>query len=259
MTAQSGSVGYTNVDASVDYSTFRNINYEDIRGFEIRINKNVGRWVTGWANYNYRVEQSGDVGRAHYFEDERQQRIQGLQDPDLEPSLARPIFRGNIIFHTPLDFGPTVGNNFKPLGGWNLSFLYTHESGNYFTWDPLNTFELQDNLQWKAYRRLDMRVSYNMRFSGLNFRLYADVQNLLNIKNLREASFASGADREDYLKSLHLSLYDEQQYQDQGWEPGDDKPGEISSSDKDYIDMPNLDHLWYTDSRFATFGINLSF
>jgi hypothetical protein len=98
-----------------------------------------------------------------------------------------------------------------------------------------------------------------MRFSGLNFRLYADVQNLLNIKNLRNASFASGADREDYLESLHLPLYDEQQYQDQGWEPGDDKPGEIKSSDKDYIDMPNLDHLWYTDSRFATFGINLSF
>ena len=258
ITAQTGWVAYTNYDASVDYQTVENNNFQDIRGFEIRINKNRGQWLTGWANYNYRVEQSGYVGRQHYFQDQRQQRLEGLQNPDLEPSLAKPVFRVNVILHTPFSFGPAL-SGIKPLGGWNLSLLYTHEAGDYFTWDPLDTYKLQDNLQWRPYRRLDMRLSYNHRLPNANLRLYLDVQNLLNINNLRDASFASGADREDYLKSLHLPLYEDQDYQDQGWDPGSDRPGDINSSSRDYINMPNLDHLWYTDLRYFTYGIAIDF
>ena len=65
VTSQTGEVQYTNYDASVNYNTIQNNFYEDIRGFEIRINKNFGRWFSGWVNYNYRIESQGHVGREH--------------------------------------------------------------------------------------------------------------------------------------------------------------------------------------------------
>jgi replicative DNA helicase len=258
VTDQVAYIDYTNFDASVDYTTTENNNYADIRGFELQFEKSAGRWFTGWANYNYMVRTAGYVGREHYYQDQRLQRLQGLQNPYQEKPLARPYARANLRFHTPLDWGPEIMGR-QLLGGWNFSFLYKYQAGSHFTWDPLDTNELQDNVQWAPYHNWDLRVSKNINTGGFNLRLFADVQNLFNQKHLNRGSFAQGGDWEEYMRSLHLPMYEGERYQAEGLTAGDDRPGDVKSDDEPYIDMPNRKFLWYLDERFVEFGAQISF
>jgi len=258
VTGQASTVGYTNYSGNVDYSTIENNNYSDIRGFEVKIDKRYG-WVTGWLNYDYRVQTAGYVGRRHYYEDIRQMRIYGLQNPYQERPLARPLARAFLRFRTPQNFGPSFGR-VKPLGGWSLSFLYTHRAGEYETWDPLNTYQEQDNIQWKDYNRVDAKISYDiLSGNNRNLRFYLDITNVFNINNLSTLSFSDGNDRRAYLESLHLPLYKGKIYQDAGYTAGDDRPGDLKSDAKPYIDNPNRRFLYYTDQRYVTFGLQINF
>jgi len=259
---QHGNVNYVNIDGSVNYGTSENKNYADIRGFEIRIDKKFGQWITGWINYNYMVTTSGFLGRETYYQDPRLQLLEGYQNPYQELPLAEPYARANLRFFTPYDFGPELVG-FKPLSNWAFSFLYQYQDGQHFTWDPLNTFKLVDNIQWKDYHNVDLRISWDLIFDITQITLFADVRNLFNIKHLNP----NAGDREKYMKSLKLPMYNgtegatKEQYAAKGFHGGDDQPGDIGGpgTDKSYIYMPVREYLWYLDERFVTFGIRASF
>jgi len=258
ITAQTGAVAYTDFDGVVNYSTIENNNYADIRGFELNIERRYGGWITGWLNYDYMVTTSGYLGRQHYYQDRRMQAIYGLQNPYQERPLARPIFRANIAFSTPEDFGPGIGGIY-PASGWQLSFLYSWESGDHFTWDPLQTFELKDNLQWITYSNWDARLYKNMSLGGVSLALFMDIHNILNTEHFNPLGFYNAQDYQDYMKSLHLPMYKGDEYQeapDYDYVGGNDQPGDI---DKDYIDLPNRDFLTLTDIRYLSIGVRVSF
>ena len=261
ITDQTGDVAYTDFDGLVDYETTENNHYADIRGFELRIDKRFGRFITGWLNYNYMVETSGYVGREHYYEDPREQAIEGLQNPKQERPLARPIARANLNFRTPVNWGPTVAG-IKPLGDIHLSALYSWRAGSYQDWDPLNTYELVDNLQWKSSYNVDARFSKRMRFGKYSVQVFADVNNLFNIKTFNTRGFLGDTDdRTNYLESLHLPMYEGEDYQTQGYTPGNDKPGDFGGpgTDKPYINMPNKDLLTFLNQRYVFFGLKIDF
>ena len=46
---------YISANSKVNYSQLTANSYEDIRGFEIELSKLKGDWVTGFVNYEYRV------------------------------------------------------------------------------------------------------------------------------------------------------------------------------------------------------------
>ncbi len=256
ITGQVGQVWYTNFTSSVDYATIQNNNYEDIRGFEIRIERRVGRWFRGWVNYDYRVESSGFVGREHYFEDTRQQQLYGLQNPTDFSPRPRPVARGNVTFSTPPNWGPTFAS-FQPLSGISVNLLYTWRAGNYFTWDPLETHQLVNNVQWAPYQEWDARIGKRFSFGGANFSLYANINNLFDHKNMAgQLGFADGEDFREYMYSLKLPLYEGEEY---GWESGDDRPGDIQSDGKSYINMPNRKFLTFLNPRIVTFGLRVNF
>jgi len=255
---QTGSVQYTNFDGTVDYSTTENNNYSDIRGFELRLDRRFGRWITGWFNYNYMVQTSGYIGRQHYYEDERMQKIYGLQNPYQERPLARPVARAAVNFRTPIDWGPKVAA-INPFGDLRVSLLFDWKAGRYDTWDPLETYELRDNIQWKAEYFWDARFSKRVQLGKYNLVLFADIENLFNRKYLRSQGFEDSADEEYYLKSLHLPMYEGEDYKAAGWVGGNDKPGDVKSDDKPYIDMPNRDFLRYLNERAIFFGIKIDF
>lgn len=250
VTNQTGWVYYTNYYGTIDYRTIENNNYEDIRGFEVTLRKQVGPWVTGFINYDYMVSTSGHIGREHYYEDPRQERIYGMQNPEQEKALPRPLWRALLKFTTPEDWGLI-------FGGFNLSFLYSWRSGSYFTWDPLITYELEDNLQWKPYTNIDLRFTKDITYSGMRFSVYLDVFNLFDWKHLDMSGFSTSEDYENYLESLHLPLYKEEGYE--AYEGGNDQPGDVKSKSKSYIDMPNREFLTYFDPRTITFGIRFYF
>jgi len=258
VTEQTGTVYYTNYMGDVDYGTIENNNFEDIRGFEIRIDKRWGKWITGWLNYNYMVQTSGYVGREHYYEDPRLQRIQGLQNPYLERPLARPYARANVRIMSPTGWGPTILNR-KLFSEIYLNLLGSYKAGNYETWDPLETYELKNNLHWKGRYNFDLRAGKWITIGNQNLNIFVDIQNVFNIKHMYNEGFVDSQDRRRYLQSLHLPLYEGEKYQAEGYTPGNDRPGDIKSEDKPYIDMPNRGFLTFLNPRVFTFGLKWEF
>ncbi|MFC1543471.1 carboxypeptidase regulatory-like domain-containing protein [Candidatus Neomarinimicrobiota bacterium] len=255
---QTGSASYVSYDGSVSYTTSQSNNYEDIRGFELQINKRWGKWITGWLNYNYIVTTSGYFGRRVYYEDPRTQRLYGLENPYQEKPLPRPYLRANLQIMSPEDLGPMFAG-IRPLGGIQISMLYFWKTGSYTTWDPLQTYQLQNNLQWKNRWSIDLRVSKRLNIGGANVELFADIENLLYSKNIYSQGFANSPDRQAYYESLHLPMYKGQEYQDAGYVGGNDQLGDVKSDDKPYIDMPNRGFLTYLDVRSVFFGLRFNF
>ncbi|NIA28820.1 MAG: TonB-dependent receptor [Actinobacteria bacterium] len=255
---QTGSVSYVNYDGSVNYRTIENNNYADIRGFEIRIDKRFGQWVTGWLNYNYIVTKSGYIGRRTYYQDPRKAKIYGLENPYQERPIARPFLRTNLALTSPQNWGPTIAS-IRPLSDINLSLLFHWKAGRWMTYDPLYTGELQSNLQWRDNYSFDARVSKRMKIGKYAITLFADAFNLLNNQVFSTRAFADNLDALNYYKSLHLPMYDAPEYRQAGYTPGHDKPGDLKSKDKPYIDDPNVDFLKFLNQRSIFFGIKAEF
>ena len=263
---QTGDVNYEGYDGGVDYGTIENNHYEDIRGFELRIDKAFGRWVTGWLNYNYMVSTKGFIGREDYFEDQREQRKAGLQDPYQEIPLARPRANGQIILTTPGDFGPVVGG-MNILGEISTSLLWSWKAGEYITWDPLDTYELKDNLQWKGKHSLNARIQKRARIGGQRLTLFVDINNILDLEYIDEAGFSRSSDREKYYKTLRLPMYDSDDYIGERdvaknyFIGGDDKLGDLGGpgTDKEYIDMPDRYFLTFLNPRTIIVGLKFDF
>jgi len=257
-------IWYENYDGSVGYNTIENNNYQDIRGFEFSLDKRFGRWITGWLNYNYMATTSGYVGRGANYQDPRKQKIWGEQNPYQERPIARPIFHSNVIITIPKDWGPTIAG-IKPFEDFSLGFLYTWQAGWWTTWDPLRTYKLVDNLQWKPWYNCDARLSKLTRLWGYDFELFADIKNLFNTKYLDTMGFSDWEDQEKYYKSLHLPMYGgtegatEEDYKSASLVAGNDKPGDIKSKEKPYIDMPNREFLTYFNLRTFSFGLRIHF
>jgi len=251
-------VNYTSIDGSVNYTTTENTNYEDIRGFEIRAQKRYGRWFTGWINYNYIVQTWGYFGRDHYYENPRDQLRYGYQNPKQEKPLARPFVRSSLVFHTPKAWGPKI-LGMRPFGQWQANVLLTWKAGDYITWDPLDTYELQDNLQWRSEFNSDLRIAKNISGGKTDLMFFMDITNVLGLQYISMQGFDGGDDWRNYVESLHLPMYDSEEYLAMGYTGGNDQLGDISSKDKPHINMPNRGFLTYLNPRRITIGFRYNF
>jgi len=146
----------------------------------------------------------------------------------------------------------------------NITLLFWH-AGAYETWNPLSKEGIQNNIQWTPIWSIDLRISKRFKFAGSNFELFADVNNLLDNKYINSKGFFDSQDRRDYLESLHLPMYKGKEFDalrdvENGlYIGGDDKPGDIKSDDKPYINMPNREFLTYRNLRSVQFGIRIDF
>ena len=251
-------VDYTSIDGSVNYTTTENSNYEDIRGFEVRVQKRYGRWFTGWINYNYIVQTWGYFGRDHYYENPRDQMRYGYQNPKQEKPLARPFARSNLVFHTPQAWGLKIFK-MRPLEQLQANLLLGWKAGDYITWDPLDTYELQDNLQWTSEFTADLRVAKNISSKNSDLMFFMDVTNIFGLQYISMQGFDGGDDWRNYLESLHLPMYDDDAYTAAGYAGGDDQLGDVYSKSKPHINMPNRGFLTYLNPRRFTIGFRYNF
>ena len=268
VTGQHGGIRYTGLSGQSNYQTFDNNNYEDIRGLEISITKSYGEWIKGWANLDYMVERDGNTGRSTYYEDPAKEATVGWYVGQEDRPLPRPSFNANLSFHTPMDWGPKA-SGIQPLGGWLLSVLPSWRKGGFFTWNPLGDLHLENNLRWPDRFIVDLRLAKRTRLvGGLTIEAYLNIDNLFNNKVSNIASgyaFSSGSDESDYLKSLHLPMYDSPQFdtfreQFPGlYVVGNDKPGDLRSDDKPYINDPNQALWMFVWPRDLWFGVNVYF
>ncbi|MGQ9561271.1 MAG: TonB-dependent receptor [Candidatus Oleimicrobiaceae bacterium] len=275
ITNQPGWVYYQNITGSVKYNITENNNYQDVRGFEVTLTKRAGGWVSGFVNYTYEVITSGYFGLLRYYQDPNMQRDYLRQNPYQERPHPQPYARANIDFLTPPQFGPKVWG-IHPLGMWNLNVLASWRAGAYETYNPHNIPGLVDNVQWKDYYNLDLRLAKTFRISRYDIQFYVDVTNALNLKRLSYAGFANYYDYLDYLESLHFPWETgaEQgndrigEYREEGvkYEPYDPTDPTKTKEDLDrilktkaYIDMPNLTYFTFLDPRDVKFGIKVNF
>jgi hypothetical protein len=258
VTNQLAAVLYVGYDDAVYYKVPENLNFEDIRGIDFRISKEFGNWIRGWLNYDYSVRSYGVTGRAEHYQSQYLESTQGSWDTLEYAYRPQPILQANIQFVTPKDLGLLLGNI-------SLSFNYTWEAGAWETYDPVHEDPADPerrylNMQWKPYRNVQARLQKGISFAGTTIAFFAEVDNLFNWKYLDtgSGSFLDDKDRDAYLSSLKLPLYNEEGYGGSG-EPGNDQFGDFKTDEKPYIDDPNLIHLAFHNPRYFVFGVKFDF
>ena len=263
---QPRNVTFESLSGLINYSVNTPDNYEDIRGFEISLFRNAGKWFRGFINYTYQVESEGSFGFARFDENRVEQREyeRNTRDHYQSKPLPQPYARVNLDFISPPDFGPEVAG-LRPIGDWRLNFLGWWQSGEYATFTGRNNVPgIQDNLQWRAFRMVDMRLSKNFNARGIDTNFYIDVKNVFNLKNFNAGAFYGSNDFQLYMNSLRLpeeaveGWESDYQPKDEDGNPlyGDDRPGDL---DKDYIDPPNGSSFRYLFPRDVFFGLKFSF
>ena len=263
------------MNGTVQVNRIENNNYEDIRGIELTIKKNMGRFITGMMNYTYLVQSSGYFGLLSQFQDPNMQRdYESLNRYQSKPR-PRPFFRSVINFRTPQDFGPKIFNN-AIMGDWISSFIVNYKAGAFETYNPQGLPGISDNVQWKDTYNTDARITKSLRLNSVKIDLILDIKNVFNNKFLSYAGFSNYYDYIDYLESLRFPWEEGKEkgsdrvgefrdlsisyasYDPEDWENPTDVEKEILKT-KAYIDMPNIKAVSFLDPRDIYLGITVHF
>jgi outer membrane receptor protein involved in Fe transport len=196
---------YTAISGTVYQKTTSN-DYQDIRGFELTLRKNAGRWWTFFGNYTYQVTTSGHFGRDQIYQnpsDQKRYDEATVNLYQLRPSPS-PYARLNLTLKTPSDFGPEVAN-LHVLGGYLANILFTWTAGGYRTYNPLNASGITNNVQDTDYLNTILRFSKTFHINKFRIQAFVDINNLFNHKRMSLSNF--GGKNDDgvlYWQSLHL-------------------------------------------------------
>ena len=248
LSLQGRDVTYVSIDDLVSYQRQEPLNFADNRGFEITLQKNVGRWIRGFVNYTYLVKKGGNFGYGSIDENRRAFR-EFINTPDalsqFKP-VPEPFARANIEVLLPDDFGPAMGG-FNPLGDWRVALLGEWRQGAPSTWDGTYFYvnatgqdrRLAYNVNWKDFWMFDMRLSKNFATSYGSAQFFVDVTNVFNLRQMywrRGGGLEEGEwDMRDYFRSLHLPEFDELFFEEYNpgydWVPGDDQPGDYRKAE----------------------------
>ncbi len=250
---------YISTDSKVIYYMLTSNNYEDIRGLEIELSKAYGRWLSGFVNYEYRVGTSGYFGIKYYYENPSDQRSYLSHNQYQEKPVPMPEMKSKLDFHTPSDFGFSVGN-YKPLANFHFAFLVNWVSGYWMTWNPNNLNGVLYNVKWKDFQNVNLKISKVFSFGKTRVKIFADIYNLLNTKYLSGEGFYDAYDYNYYMYSLHLPNDVANQLGKSGNPypniPGHDRPGDYRKAGVAFqpvewaanianLATPNADAIYY--------------
>ena len=226
---------YLSFDNSVDYLSATANNYQDIRGFEIVLESRSPGIMNGFVNYTYMVSTQGYFGLSNYFQDPTKQQDYLATNPYQEKPYPRPFLRLNLDWQLPETTGPSILGT-HPLGGWKLNLLGLWKAGAYFTYNPNNEIGLVNNVQWKDFSNLDLRLSKSIGAGNSKLEIFADIMNVLNQKIFSTTGFSDFFDSQYYLESLHLPW-------EEGAQQGDDRPGDYRATGAKFVPIETVGHL----------------
>lgn len=231
---------YISRDGQVNYTVNEPNSFEDIRGFEVTLSRNKGRWIQGFVNYTYMVFTSGYFGLRQNFQNPTAQREFSESDAERRRASSRPVPRPfarlNVDFLVPSDFGPRVGP-VPILGDWRISVIGSWQQGSKFTWTGGGAIPgVINNVSFRDYWNVNLRFTRNLVIAGKRAQFFVDIFNALNARNLSFNGFVDGNDQLSYLRSLHLPESDDYQTNI----PGNDKIGAYRSYDVAYQPMQRI-------------------
>jgi len=258
--SQQSDVEYFGLGGIANYITQEPWEYEDIRGVEVTLTKNRGRWIRGFVNYTFQQTKDGQFGFPQFHENSLDQRnfLAGDASFRLNVPLAQPFARMNLLVLTPTDLKSPF------LRDWRFSLLGEWRSGDKFAWGSSSQAsfpELRNNVQWKNYWMFDFRISKHIGTSQGVAQIFLDISNVFNIRHVyRSSSFTPDDNDENlYFQSLHLpcDTYDginsvdaslpceEKNFGELArlFIPGDDKPGDYRGDDVAFQPMEAVTSL----------------
>jgi hypothetical protein len=180
---------------------FRNSNYEDVRGLEVKVARNAGRFLNGWMTYEKYATTTGEIGLTSVN--------QNLSQSTYFTAYARanqPLasIRGFVRFGTPREWGAI-------RGGWGVSVLETYREGSEVIYRPDPTIPIRELPQINYMRTIDywytnLKLDKTVRLKGgRTISAYMDVTNLLNTKYLSSGGMASYNDYLSYVFQRRLA------------------------------------------------------
>ncbi|MDZ7261452.1 MAG: TonB-dependent receptor, partial [candidate division KSB1 bacterium] len=202
---QQNTTVYTSV-GGISYTRTTSNSYEDIRGLEITLRKNRGRWWTFFGNYTYQVNTAGSFGRAAIFEDPSRQKLYDEATVNLyqQRPVPRPYARFNLSVYTPDNYGPALSGIY-PLGGYMANLLLNWQAGQWETWNPKGVSSIVNNVQQTDYFNAVLRLSKTFNISKFRIQAFVDINNLFNYRRMSLSNFGGRTgDRQYYYDSLHL-------------------------------------------------------
>ncbi len=238
------------------YTTYRNGNWEDVRGLEMQLARTSGRFVNGMATYELADSRTGEVGFTAIN-----------NDPALFASTAKPFVRAHpargslrvfVRLGTPLDWGTL-------RGGWSVGTVYSWTKGGEYAYNPnlLPQRELPDEnyIPWADTWNVDMKFTKQMPLPDGRFAsFYMDVTNVLNRKLLNSSGVSDFASYAEYVFNLRgkdhdVALGDESTLRVLT------EPYKFDEGDPDELwkkpVSPQTDWIHYLNPRFYRLGVRV--
>ena len=242
---QPKTVWYQSIDSEVSYNRSEPYNYSDTRGLEFSLSKNMGA-LRGYLNYTYSVRSQGNFGWGAQYENDVTQADYELTATDhyqIKP-VAEPFASANLEYVAPKSMGPLADFRVTLNGGWR--------AGRHFTWvgpSGATIPGVNNNIQMRDFLFLNARLSKNFNLGGSRVMVFADVQNLLNLKYMYFSpynpsggpfeSIPTSTDWDNYMTSLHMptEFWDDVDDNEMTYNniEGDDRPGTYRERDVGFI------------------------
>ena len=244
ITDQQDYTRYISANSKVNYYQLTANSYEDIRGFELELSRVRGKWITGFVNYEYRVNTAGYFGLGRYYENPADQRNYELSNEKQYKPRPIPRVKSVLDFHTPPAFGPNISGQYF-LGDWHMNVISRWSAGSWFTYNPNNVPGIEYNVQYTDNNNVDLKFSKIFHSGKINVKVFADVYNALNTKNFSGYGFEDGFDYNYYMQSLHMpeEIAGELGY---NYFDGNDKPGDVRKEGTEFVPLE-----WTSDVTFV--------
>ncbi|HYE58826.1 MAG TPA: TonB-dependent receptor [Rhodothermales bacterium] len=254
---------------SLAYATFRNSEYEETRGVELKLDYRLTRLFRGFVNFERRYTLRGYFGPDQIRPDDPLREAEnaaleakGRARNTIEPN---PTLKASLSLLSPEHFGPRL-LGFAPLAGWVVTLDYNWRRGTPFHWDPTGTTpEHELNWRWRDYHMSNLRVARDFAGRGnTRLQLYADVTNVFNIRNFNVGTYGAGLSKGSYsspgdpsyvFAAFGLDANEEfnaymRRIEELGRQPGDAV---------EYAYMPKREYVTYLNPRDVRFGMRVTF
>ncbi len=261
-------VSYT-YSSTVYYHSYRNDEYKETKGFEIRLDRNFGRFLRGFINYEHRFTVRGNFGPTNIRPDDDylHRENAAIEAKDEARNTIEPVrnLKASLSFIIPTDLGPSIAG-FKPFADWLLTWDYYWRGGTRFHWDKTGTVDENiKNWQWRDYQMINLRLNRKLFNKGpMSVEIYCDIYNIFNIKNFNVSKYGSGLTAGSYTTpgdpsrifaaqgldgSVEFDNY-MRRIKELGKQPGDAV---------EYEYMPKREYVTYLFPRDFWFGFRFSF
>jgi outer membrane cobalamin receptor len=210
--------------------------YRDIRGVELRFERNFGRYFTFQAMYDYMLVNSGQAGYVTIYENMVKYRENRTRTATQVRQQPRPRANVNLNLNTPDDFGLLLGN-------WFTNFFFEWRDGGEVLLNQDQTLvTLQNWVEAVNYWNIDFRLTKQFYLIGSNLEISLIVKNLTNNK---------------WLTTAHMTQAESSEYRIQLEENGG-KWGEYKPDHLAKVFDNSWENVLFLNPRRVIFGVRVN-